>query len=113
MRPGVVLLLSLLGLSVAGPLVRLSAAHPVSIAAWRLGFSLVIVAIALVATGQWRQLRALSTRHYLIALSAGVLLAFHFWSWNASIGLTTISASVVLVNLQPVFVALLSMIWLH
>ena len=33
------------------------------------------------------------------------MLALHFWSWNTSVGLTTIAASVVLVNLQPVIVA--------
>jgi drug/metabolite transporter (DMT)-like permease len=41
-----------------------------------------------------------------------VLLALHFWSWNASVELTTVAASVVLVNLQPVVVAVLSTIWL-
>ncbi len=110
--PGAVLGLSLLGISFAAPLVRLSAAHPVAIAAWRLGFSLVIVAIALFASGQWRQLRTLSARDIGVASAAGLMLALHFWSWNTSVGLTTVAASVVLVNLQPVFVALLSAWWL-
>ena len=106
--PAAVLGLSLLGISFAGPLVRLSDAHPVAIAAWRLGFSLFIVGAALGASGQWRQLRGLGTRDLAVASAAGVMLALHFWSWNTSIGLTTVAASVVLVNLQPVFVALLS-----
>jgi drug/metabolite transporter (DMT)-like permease len=42
-----------------------------------------------------------------------VLLALHFWAWNASIGLTTIAASVVLVDLQPVIVAGASAAWLR
>jgi drug/metabolite transporter (DMT)-like permease len=37
-----------------------------------------------------------------------VFLALHFWSWIASLNLTTVAASVVLVNTQPVIVALLS-----
>ena len=41
------------------------------------------------------------------------MLALHFWSWNASIAYTTVAASVVLVNTQPVVVALLSTFWLH
>jgi drug/metabolite transporter (DMT)-like permease len=41
------------------------------------------------------------------------MLALHFWSWNASIRLTTIAASSVLVNLHPVIVAVISSIWLH
>ena len=111
--PVVVLGISLLGISFAAPLVRLSAAHPVAIATWRLGFSLIVIAIALVVSGQWRQLRGLGGRDIAVASAAGIMLALHFWSWNTSVGLTTVAASVVLVNLQPVFVALLSATWLR
>ena len=41
------------------------------------------------------------------------MLALHFWSWNASIAYTSVAASVVLVNTQPVVVALLSTFWLR
>ena len=111
--PAVVLGVSLLGISFAAPLVRVSAAHPVAIATWRLGFSLIIIAVALGISGQWRQLRRLGARDVAVASGAGLMLALHFWSWNTSVGLTTVAASVVLVNLQPVFVALLSVLWLH
>jgi drug/metabolite transporter (DMT)-like permease len=110
--PAVVLVLSLLGISFAAPLVRLSTAHPVAIATWRLGFSLLIVGALLAISGQWRQLRRLGARDVAVASAAGLMLALHFWSWNTSVNLTTVAASVVLVNLQPVFVALLSAWWL-
>jgi drug/metabolite transporter (DMT)-like permease len=113
MPASLVLCLALIGISFAGPLVRLSHAHPLAIAIWRLGFSLVIIAIALIATGSWRQWRRLDRRGLLVAVGAGTMLAFHFWTWNASIGLTTVAASVVLVNMQPALVALLSAGWLH
>ncbi len=113
MPASLVLCLALIGISFAGPLVRLSHAHPLAIAIWRLGFSLVIIAIALVVTGSWRQWRRLDRSGLLIAVGAGTMLAFHFWTWNASIGLTTVAASVVLVNMQPALVALLSAGWLH
>lgn len=103
-----VLGLALVGISFAGPLVRLSHAHPLTIAIWRLGFSLVVIAIALFLTGTWRQFRRLDHRGLALAVAAGIMLAFHFWSWNASIGMTTVAASVVLVNVQPALVALLS-----
>lgn len=112
-RAGAVLGLSILGISFAAPLVRLSTAHPLAIAAWRLAFSLVIVAVALVATGGWRQWSRLDARGTAMALAGGVMLALHFWSWNSSIGLTSVAASVVLVNLQPAIVAGLSAAWLH
>ena len=112
-RAPFVLALALLGVSLSGPLVRLSHAHPLAIAAWRLAFSLVIIAIALVFTGEWRQWRRLSRREVIIAVGAGGMLALHFWSWNTSITLTSVAASVVLVNTQPVVVALLSVFWLR
>src|SRR2546423_7155155 len=113
MPASVVLWLALIGISFAGPLVRLSHAHPLAIAIWRLGFALVIIAVALVVTGSWRQWRRLDRNGTAIALAAGVMLALHFWAWNASVNLTTVSASVVLVNMQPALVALLSAVWLR
>jgi drug/metabolite transporter (DMT)-like permease len=108
-----VLALALIGVSFSGPLVRLSHAHPLAIAAWRLGFSLIVVAAALLITGEWRQWRRITRRELAIAVTAGAVLALHFWSWNASVALTTVAASVVLVNTQPVVVAVLSAVWLR
>jgi len=111
--PGWVLAAALLGISFAGPLVRLSAADPLAIAVWRLAFSLIIVAIALAITGQWREWRSLTRREIAFATAAGVALAFHFWAWNTSIHLTTIAASVTLVSLQPPIVIAISAIFLR
>jgi drug/metabolite transporter (DMT)-like permease len=107
-KPYWVLALSLLGISFAGPLVRLSAADPVAIAVWRLGFSLVIVAVYLATTGEWRDWTRIKASELALAAAGGVSLALHFWAWNASIHLTTIAASVTLVNLQPAIVASIS-----
>jgi drug/metabolite transporter (DMT)-like permease len=108
-----VLVVALIGISFAGPLVRLSAADPLAIAVWRLGFSLVIVAAFLIYSGEWRQWRGLSVRDAALAATAGVALALHFWAWNASIHLTTIAASVTLVNLQPAIIVGISAAFLH
>jgi drug/metabolite transporter (DMT)-like permease len=109
-KPFWVLAFALLGISFAGPLVRLSAADPVAIAVWRLGFSLLIVATFLVATGEWRDWRRTTPRELWLAIGGGVALALHFWAWNASIHLTTIAASVTLVNMQPAVVVAISAI---
>src|SRR2546423_12057319 len=109
-KPLWVLALSLLGISFAGPLVRLSAADPVAIAVWRLGLSLVIVLGFLIASGEWRDWRRLRSTEVAMASAAGIALALHFWAWNASIHLTTIAASITLVNTQPAFVAAFSAI---
>jgi len=112
-RAFVVLGFALLGVSLSGPLVRLSHAHPLAIASWRLGFSLIVIAVALALTGEWRQWARLSKREVGVGLAAGAMLALHFWSWNTSVTMTTVAASVVLVNTQPVVVALLSGGWLR
>src|SRR6266540_51151 len=111
--PAVVLALALLGISLAGPLVRLSGADPLAIAAWRLAFSVVIVASFLLASGQWREWAGAPRRTLLLSVLAGIFLALHFWAWNASIHLTTIAASVTLVSMQPAIVAALSAILLR
>lgn len=113
MPASLVLALALAGISFAGPLVRLSHANPLAIAIWRLGFSLVAIAIALAATGSWRQWRRLDRSGVLLAMGTGAMLALHLWTWNSSVSLTTVSASVVLVNMQPALVALLSAVWLR
>lgn len=110
--PGWVLAASLLGISFAGPLTKLSSAEPLAIAAWRLCFSLAIVGTALVLTGEWRDWARLSSKDGLLAAAAGIALALHFWAWNASIHLTTIAASVTLVSLQPAVIVGISALFL-
>jgi len=113
MSPTVVLVLAVFGISLGGPLTRLSGAPALTVAAGRLGFSLIVVVVALGITGSWRQLRTLRRHDLLVALGAGAMLAIHFWTWNASLNLTTVSASVVLVDMQPAMVGLLSVVWLR
>src|SRR5688500_1149964 len=108
MPPWVVLALAVIAISFGGPLTRLANAHPLAVAVWRLGLSLVAVTAFLIATRGWRQWRNLTRTELAAALAAGVFLALHFWTWIASLNMTTVAASVVLVNTQPVIVALLS-----
>jgi drug/metabolite transporter (DMT)-like permease len=104
--PTTALVVAVLAISWAGPLVRFSDAPALAVAAWRLILSMVIIgAVLLVRRSPPPRL---SRADWLFAAAAGVFLAAHFWSWIASISLTTVSSSVVLVSTQPVFVALLS-----
>ena len=84
-----------------------------AIVAWRLTLSMGIILGLLAATGSWREYRTLSRRDLFIALGAGAMLALHFWSWITSITLTTVAASVVLVNLHPVVIVAGSALFLH
>jgi drug/metabolite transporter (DMT)-like permease len=110
--PILVLAVALAGIAVAAPMIRISHDPPLTIAVWRLGFSLLLITPCFTSSRGWRQWLALTRHDGLIAVVAGVLLAIHFWSWNASIFYTSVAASVVLVNTQPIIVALLSAIWL-
>lgn len=111
--PMAVLVVALLGISFAAPLMRYSHDPPLAIAVGRLGFSLVLIFAILLVTRGWRQWGRLSPPERAIAGATGVILALHFWAWNTSLNFTSIAASVVLVNTQPIIVALLSAILLH
>jgi drug/metabolite transporter (DMT)-like permease len=104
--PGAALVVAVLAISWAGPLVRFTDAPALAVAAWRLIISVLFIAGVLLIRGTPPP--RLERRDWLLAVAAGVFLAAHFWSWIASLDLTTISSSVVLVNTQPVFVAVLS-----
>lgn len=108
--PALTLFVAVLAMSWAGPLVRFTGAPALAVSAWRLAFSVGIIAVVLAVRGgaSWR----LGRRDRLLAVLAGVLLAAHFWSWIASIDMTTVASSVVLVSTQPVFVAIFSTVFL-
>ena len=111
-RAPFVLAVAVLGISCAEPLIRLSAAAPLAIATWRVGFAMAVVGLVLVVSGGWHQWRTLTRQEFGLSIAAGVSLAVHFWSWNASLEYTSMAASVLLVNLQPVVVAAISARWL-
>lgn len=111
--PLLVLVVSVLGISLAAPLVRLSDSSALVIASWRLGFSLIIIFAVLAIGGGWRAWRTMSRRDLALTGAAGVFLAIHFWSWNQSLRFTSVAASVSLVNTQPVIIAAFSAFWLR
>lgn len=104
--PAFALVVAVLAISWAGPLVRFASAPALAVSAWRLLMSVAFIAVVLLIRGT--PMPGLSRRDWLFATVSGIFLALHFWSWIASIDLTTVSSSVVLVSTQPVFVALLS-----
>jgi drug/metabolite transporter (DMT)-like permease len=104
--PAAALIVAVLAISWAGPLVRFTDAPALGVAAWRLTLSTLFIAAVLLVRRE--PMPRLGRTDWALATVAGVFLALHFWSWIASLDLTTVSSSVVLVSSQPVFVALLS-----
>ena len=100
---------AVLAMGWAGPLVRFSDAPALAIAVWRLVFAIGVIGVFRALSGGARP----HGREWLAAIVAGVFLAAHFWSWIVSVELTTVSSSVALVCMQPVFVAVFSALFLN
>jgi len=109
-HPLLVMGVAVVAMSWAAPLIRLSTAPALAIAAWRLSFATLMLAPAYALQKAGAEWRRAPTRGKWIAAAAGVLLALHFASWIESLRLTSVAASVVLVSLSPVFAWALSRI---
>ncbi len=110
--PGLALFGAVAAVSCAGPLVRFSTAAALVISAWRLLFSVGFIGLILLGRRSILKGARLDRRDWVLAIGAGFLLAGHFWAWVASIQLTTIASSSVLVSTQPLFVAIFSVLFL-
>lgn len=106
-RAGLVLTLGVVSLSGAAVLIRLTVSPAVTVAAWRM----TLAAALLVPLWGVRRAR-LSRRGLGLALVAGGFLALHFALWTESLRLTTVASSVALVTTNPLFVGLLSSLFL-
>jgi drug/metabolite transporter (DMT)-like permease len=104
--PAAALVVAVIAVSWSGPLVRFTDAPALAVAAWRLILSMLFIILVLAVRRP--PAPRLSGRDWTLAVVAGLFLAAHFWSWIASLDLTTVSSSVVLVSTQPVWVAILS-----
>ena len=102
-----VLVLAVLVMAWAGPLVRLTTAPPIAVAAWRLTLAMVVL-LPLFAAGPRAEWRPIAARSRWIAVAAGAALAVHFAAWITSLRLTSVAAAAVLVATSPVFAWLLS-----
>lgn len=104
-----VLVAGILAVSTASIFVRFAQGEAGSlvIAAGRLAIATLVLAPLALARHR-AELRALSRRDLALALAAGALLAVHFGSWIASLALTSVLQSVVLVSTTPLWVALLA-----
>ena len=82
------------------------------IAAYRLFFASVLL-LPLLLTRYRKELKNIDRNHFLLAIFAGFFLAIHFATWISSLEFTSVASSVVLVSTAPLFVSILSPIFLH
>ncbi len=93
-----------LAVSAAAIFIRLAEAPAVAVAFWRcvLGTA-VLLPLAIV-----RRERFPKGRELYVGVASGFALGAHFGFWISSLDYTSVAASVVLVSMQPVFVAILA-----
>ncbi len=99
----VLLVVGVVAVSFAAIFIRLADAPALSIAFYRQAMAAAL--FLPLALGRWKEIRGLSTAQFGAAVLSGALLAIHFATWIASLSLTTVAASVVLVPTSPIFVA--------
>lgn len=109
----IAILIAILAVSTASIFIRFAQREAPSlvIAALRLTFaSLILAPVAL--TRHRDELSRLTRGDLLLGLLSGIFLAVHFATWISSLEYTSIASSVVLVSTGPLWVALLSPIFL-
>lgn len=109
-----VLAIGILSVSTAAILIRLATTTAGTAS---VGFSLVLAASrlaisALMLIPTWRSFQPSSSTAVKFAVGAGVALAAHFAAWISSLSYTSITASTTLVTTNPIWVAVLSWLWL-
>lgn len=98
--PYVVLVLGVLSVSSASVLFQYATAEPLVVAFYRLGFSVILLAVPLI----WTRPKLPATRDLLLSALSGLFLAAHFATWFFSLKLTSIASSTVLVSMHPFIV---------
>ena len=107
-NPYLILTVSIVAVSTASILIRLSTSPPMIIAAYRLLFATLMLTPLYIVEGGHRSLMALGPRRLLTLIAVGFILAVHFASWITSLSYTTVASSVIFVHMDPIIVALLS-----
>lgn len=104
-----IVLLGVLGVSFSSILVRLSTAPSLVLVVYRMGFAAALLA-PVVLMRHRGELMALKKREVLLCLMSGASLGLHFSTYFESLRFTSIASSVVLVDTEVLFVALISIL---
>ena len=107
------LFLSVSMVSSASILILFSTSHPFVIVFWRVLYGAILMASIGLVRGDFKKLKQLINKeNYYWLIAIGITLSLHFCTWFQSLFMTTVAASVVLVNSSPIFTAILSTLFL-
>ncbi len=111
---GSALVVAILAVSTASIFIRFAQrdAPSLAIAALRLAFASVVLA-PFALTRYRSELGSLTRQELLLGLASGLFLGLHFATWITSLEYTTVASSVALVSTGPLWVALLSPLFLN
>lgn len=107
-----VMTIALVSVGHAAIFVRIADADPIVVAAFRLGIATAVLAPVTLFFA-YSELRALTRAQLRLIAGAAVFLALHFATWIASLDFTSIANAVVLVTLNPVWLALYGLVVLR
>jgi len=111
--PNLALLISIIAVSTASILIRWTDAPPLAIASYRMLISVAMLMPFFLRNKGIEKLRRQGKRQIINLLLVGIVLAIHFASWITSLSLTSVTSSVIFVHIDPIFVAIISHIFLN
>jgi drug/metabolite transporter (DMT)-like permease len=112
-RVALAIFIAILAVSTASIFIRQAQQEAPSLVIAAVRLSLASLALAPFALLQHKnEIRSLTRREWMLAALAGLFLSVHFATWITSLEYTTVVSSVVLVSTGPLWVALLSPIFL-
>jgi drug/metabolite transporter (DMT)-like permease len=92
--------------------IRLADTNPITFSAYRMLFAVPLVGIPTLLQARG-ELLGLRRHEVLLLVVSGLFLATHFAVWTASLSLTSVASSVLLVTMSPIFVAIGSYLFLR
>ena len=93
--------------STSSILIRLCASPSLVISAYRMLFTVLMLLLPVLLRSR-EELKKVGAKDMWLCILSGIFLALHFASWIASINMTTIANSTILVSCSPIFVAVAS-----
>jgi drug/metabolite transporter (DMT)-like permease len=112
LSPRLALITAIVAVSFSSIIIRLSGAPPLVIASYRLGLASLIMIVAAYARHELPQLLEITRKDAAALVLSGLFLYIHFATWITSLFYTTVATSVIIVDSSPLFVVVLSYVFL-
>ena len=100
--------IAMVSVSFASIFIKWSESPPFIIAAYRLGFTCLLLLPLMIWTKGFSEVRRFTRKEMMLVVLSGVALTFHFELWIVSLSMTLVATSVILVTSHPLFVAAVS-----